>query len=89
MAIIKNWGYGETIDRYNKPRINGRYVGRMNKTEFIRTICRGYPRGVKWITDRMGNTGNDFELELIKQYPDKVVLYDSNSHEVLEILNKI
>lgn len=88
---IKNWGYGETqwgtTDK-TQWRREVRYVGRMSKNAFINTILNGESRGRKWILDRMCNTGNDFELELITKHPDKVVCYDDRTHEILQILDK-
>jgi len=88
MAIIGNWGYGETQVEGNKERYDARYVGRMNKSAFIRTILDGDTWGIKWIQDRMGNTCNPFELELITKFPDKVVMYNTRTREIVKILDK-
>ena len=85
MALVENWGYGETIVRFGEHRREGRYVGRMSKIAFQRTVSGGRVRG-NWIKDRMGKTGNAFELSLISQYPNKVILYDSRTYEILKIL---
>lgn len=87
MAIIKNWGYGETIVRPNENRRDARYVGRMSMASFIRTVLQG-KSGAQWVRDRMTDTGNDFELSLIERHPNKVVLYDNRTKEILEILEK-
>lgn len=87
MALMKNWGYSNDLIKPRESRRSVRYVGRMSKASFIRTVKRYSNCGTQWIRDRMSDTGNGYELQLIGQYPNKVVLYDERTHEILEIMD--
>ena len=89
MALIKNWGYGETQWGGSDGRYEARFVGRMNKSTFIRTVLGRYRQGAKWIEDRMSETRNTFALQLITKYPDKVVMYNDRTHAIVKILDKL
>ena len=86
--LVKNWGYGETWDVGQPHRRNVRWVAHCNKETFLRTINEFYGgRGTRnWVKARMCATGNDFEIELIKSHPNKMIVYDDRTHEILEVI---
>jgi hypothetical protein len=90
MAIIKNWGYGEDSDfmvNGEWKRIYARFVGITNKHKFANTILKyRCSVGRKWILDRMSETSNDFELDLINKNPNKVICYDDKTKEIIKFL---
>lgn len=89
--IVKNWGYGETWDAGQSHRRNVRFVAHCNKETFLRTIeeLQG-KRGVRsWVIPRMCDTGNVFELTLIRHHAHKMIIYDDRTHEILKILKLV
>ena len=85
--IVKNWGYSETLFECGN-RIDARWVGRMSINAFMNTVLDGDTRGRKWIRDRLGDTGNEFDLQLIAKYPNQVVCYNDRTREILRIKPK-
>lgn len=80
----------ETIGYTEETTMNGqemtvRYVGKMSKSAFVRTILKGETYGVAWVKIRIGVTSNDYDLSLIDQYPGKVVVFNANTNEIIEI----
>ena len=86
--MIKAWGYGETWDVGCTERRNVRFVGKMHLIEFMNTILQGDHRGRAWIRPRTGNTSNPFALDIIEKHPNKVVVYDDRTHQILKVLDK-
>lgn len=89
--LVRNWGYGETWGTGTTERRDARWVAYCNKGTFLRTIEEFYGgRGTRyWVEARMCATGNDFEIELIKAHPNKMVAYDNRTHEILKVLSLI
>jgi len=80
-------GYEET--QYpNGNRIEARYVGQVPKYKFVNEIAEYSRYNTKnWISERTGETGSSFELELVKRYPGKIICYDNSTKRIIKIIS--
>ena len=58
-------------------------------TEFVNTAhanFNDYNCGYSWIRNRTGRAGNQEELDLLSKYPNKMLIIDACTHEILHII---
>lgn len=83
MAKYNYWGYrGDWI---KPPRREVRFLAFCNKSTFLRTQDPNYKGNC--VKGRMAPTGNHQEIEIINKHPDKMVVVDWRTYEILEVRN--
>ena len=86
MAQYNYWGYRETQWGENSRR-DVRFIAFCNKSTFLRTIDPYYKGN--WVKDRMSKTSNDEEINLINHHPNKMLVVDDRTNEILEVRNLV
>jgi len=86
--MLKNWGYGTCENVGSDNRRDMRIISRTTKGNFIKKASEHFGTA-NWIRQRVSETGNEFEINLLNNYPEHTLIkYNSRTKEVSTILTK-
>lgn len=85
--MIKNYGHTVSWNVGEPNRITVRIICRCSKSEFCRRVAN-HENGCKhWVSERVCETGNHFELDLLSRHPEgSLITYNEKTKDIIELL---
>jgi hypothetical protein len=83
--MLTNWGYGICENAGSENRRDYRIVARTTKGNFIKMASEHFCNA-NYIRQRVAETGNEFEISLLNNYPLHTLLkYDTQSKQIVSM----